>query len=40
MSENMSILQERFASQMIFILSITTDPDYDTLEVLNEYSSI
>ena len=40
MSENMSILQERFASSnYIQFLSITTDPDYDTLEVLNEYSS-
>ena len=40
MSENMSILQERFASSNdILFLSITTDPDYDTLEVLNEYSS-
>ena len=40
MSENMSILQERFASSNdIHFLSITTDPDYDTLEVLNEYSS-
>ena len=39
-SENMSILQERFASSNdIQFLSITTDPDYDTLEVLNEYSS-
>ena len=40
MSENMSILQERFASSNdIQFLSITTDPDNDTLEVLNEYSS-
>ena len=40
MSENMSILQERFASSNdIQFLSITTDPDYDTLEVLNDYSS-
>ena len=40
MSENMSILQERFASANdIQFLSITTDPDYDTLEVLNDYSS-
>ena len=40
MSENMSILQERYASSNdIQFLSITTDPDYDTLEVLNEYSS-
>ena len=39
-SENMSILQERFASSNdIQFLSITTDPDYDTLEVLDEYSS-
>ena len=40
MSENMSILQERFASSNdIQFLSITTDPDYDTLEVHNKYSS-
>jgi len=40
MSENMSILQERFASSNdIQFLSITTDPDYDTLDILNEYSS-
>ena len=40
MSENMSILQGRFASSNdIQFLSITTDPDYDTLEILNEYSS-
>ena len=40
MSENMSILQERFASSNdIQFLSITTDPDYDTLDVLNDYSS-
>ena len=40
MSENISILQERFASSDdIQFLSITTDPDYDTLDILNEYSS-
>ena len=40
MSENMSVLQGRFASSDdIQFLSITTDPDYDTLEILNEYSS-
>ncbi len=40
MSENMSILQERFSSSNdIQFLSITTDPDYDTLDVLNDYSS-
>ena len=40
MSENMSILQGRFASSNdIQFLSITTDPDYDTLDVLNDYSS-
>ena len=40
MSENMSTLQERFASSGdIQFLSITTDPDYDTLDILNEYSS-
>ena len=40
MSENMSILQERFASSNdIQFLSITTDPDYDTLDVLSDYSS-
>ena len=40
MSENMSVLQGRFSSSDdIQFLSITTDPDYDTLEILNEYSS-
>ena len=40
MSENISTLQERFASSGdIQFLSITTDPDYDTLDILNEYSS-
>jgi len=40
MSENMSILQDRFTSSNdIQFLSITTDPDYDTLDILNEYSS-
>ena len=40
MSDNMSTLQERFsASDDIQFLSITTDPDYDTLDVLSEFSS-
>ena len=40
MSGNMSTLQERFsASDDIQFLSITTDPDYDTLDVLSEFSS-
>jgi protein SCO1/2 len=40
MSDNMSTLQERFsASDDIQFLSITTDPDYDTLDILREFSS-
>ena len=40
MSENMSILQERFsASDDVQFLSITTDPDYDTLDILENFSS-
>ena len=40
MSENMSILQERFsASDDVQFLSITTDPDYDTLDILEKFSS-
>ena len=40
MSDNMSTLQERFsASDDIQFLSITTDPDYDTLDILSEFSS-
>ena len=40
MSDNMSTLQERFsASDEIQFLSITTDPDYDTLDILSEFSS-
>ena len=40
MSENMSILQERFsASDDVQFLSITTDPDYDTLDILKKFSS-
>ena len=40
MSENMATLQERFSkSDDIQFLSITTDPDFDTLDVLNQYSS-
>ena len=38
MSENLSLLQERFAqSNDIQFLSITTDPDFDSLEILNDY---
>ena len=40
MSENMSVLQQRFsASDDVQILSITTDPDYDTLDILEKFSS-
>ena len=40
MSENMATLQERFSkSDDIQFLSITTDPDFDTLDILNQYSS-
>ena len=40
MSENMSILQERFsASDDVQFLSITTDPNYDTLDILEKFSS-
>ena len=40
MSENMATLQERFSkSDDVQFLSITTDPDFDTLDVLNQYSS-
>ena len=40
MSENMSILQERFsASDDVQFLSITTAPDYDTLDILEKFSS-
>ena len=40
MSENMSILQQRFsASDDVQFLSITTDPDYDTLDILEKFSS-
>ena len=40
MSENISILQERFsASDDVQFLSITTDPDYDTLDILDKFSS-
>ena len=40
MSENMSILQKRFsASDDVQFLSITTDPDYDTLDILENFSS-
>ena len=38
MSENLSLLQERFAqSNDIQFLSITTDPDFDSLDILNDY---
>ena len=38
MSENLSLLQERFAqSNDIQFLSITTDPDFDSIEILNDY---
>ena len=40
MSVNMATLQERFSSSKeIQFLSITTDPDFDTLDVLNQYST-
>ena len=40
MSNNIATLQERFSSsQDIQFLSITTDPDFDTLDILNQYSS-
>ena len=40
MSENMSVLQQRFsASDDVRFLSITTDPDYDTLDILEKFSS-
>ena len=40
MSENMSVLQQRFsASDDVQFLSITTDPDYDTLDILEKFSS-
>lgn len=40
MSENMATLQERFSSSKdVQFLSITTDPDFDTLDVLNQYST-
>ena len=40
MSENMATLQERFSSSKdVQFLSITTDPDFDSLDVLNQYSS-
>ena len=40
MSNNIATLQERFSSSKdIQFLSITTDPDFDTLDILNQYSS-
>jgi len=40
MSTNIATLQERFSSSKdIQFLSITTDPDFDTLDVLNQYST-
>ena len=40
MSDNIATLQERFSSSNdVQFLSITTDPDFDTLDILNQYSS-
>ena len=40
MSNNIATLQERFSSSTdVQFLSITTDPDFDTLDILNQYSS-
>ena len=40
MSNNIATLQERFSSSNdVQFLSITTDPDFDTLDILNQYSS-
>ena len=40
MSDNMSVLQERFSSSNdIQFFSITTDPEFDTLSVLTDFSS-
>ena len=40
MSNNIATLQERFSSSKdIQFFSITTDPDFDTLDILNQYSS-
>ena len=40
MSVNMATLQERLSSSKdIQFLSITTDPDFDTLDILNQYST-
>jgi protein SCO1/2 len=40
MSDNMSILQERFSSSNdIQFFSITTDPEFDTLNVLSDFSA-
>jgi len=40
MSENLSLLQERFSqSNDIQFLSITTDPEFDSKEVLSDYNN-
>ena len=40
MSNNIATLQKRFSSSNdVQFLSITTDPDFDTLDILNQYSS-
>ena len=40
MSNNIATLQERFSSSNdVQFLSITTDPHFDTLDILNQYSS-
>ena len=40
MSDNMSILQERFSSSDdVQFFSISTDPEFDTLSVLSDFSS-
>ena len=40
MSENMGLLQKRFAeSNELQFVSITTDPDYDSKDILKEFSS-
>ena len=40
MSENMGLLQKRFSeSNELQFVSITTDPDYDSKDILKEFSS-
>ena len=40
MSENMGLLQKRFAeSNELQFVSITTDPDYDSKDILQEFSN-